>query len=70
MRMYNVFLYKYTVFTTIYAEDAEKVYNPEFHKWYLRFYRNKEMVAEFVLDEVVGWVEKLPEQGGNNDAAC
>lgn len=54
----------------ILAEDMEKVYNPELDRWYLRFYRNKEMIAEFVLDEVAGWEEKLLEQGGNRNVAC
>lgn len=72
MRMYVVYLVgkNCTFGIDILAEDMEKVYNPELDKWYLRFYRDKEMIAEFALAAVAGWVENLQEQGGNNDAAC
>ncbi len=69
MRMYNVYLKKYGA-VYIPAEDAEKVYSRELDKWYLRFYRDKEMIAEFDLDEVAGWEENLPELGGNRNVAC
>lgn len=69
MRMYTVYI-KDLRAIYVPAEDAEKVYSKELDKWSLRFYRNKELIAEFFVDDLEGWVEKLPEQGGDGIVAC